>query len=105
MLNFIPTEHYNGPIENIVGDIKFFAHESDEDSLKDQFNKRYSFGGGWSPMEGFTMDKNKSITYPEDPPLYPLAIAKFRNQEVIIYNHSWVVILEQDGTFEASRMD
>jgi hypothetical protein len=49
--------------------------------------------------------KEKTITYPEDPAYYPMAIAKFRDQEIIMYLHAWVLILNADGSFEVSRMD
>lgn len=91
-------------LEESVGFIPNFASEGNPDSLKDQFNKSYSFGGGWNPLPGFTMDGDK-IIYPGDSALPPIAKAKFRDQTVYVYPYSWVAIVEQDGSFEVSRMD
>lgn len=108
MIKFNLTEYskkHNIPIESIVGNIKYFANEDDPIPLREQFHKNYSFGGGWNPFEGFKMNKDKDLIYPDDLPLYPLATAKFRNQEVVMYQHAWVAIVEEDGSFEISRMD
>lgn len=93
------------PINEVVGDIKYFASQELDVPLRDQFNAAYSFGGGWNPFEGFEMLEDKSLKYPEDPPLRPLAVASFRNQKVYAYSYGWVAIVEEDGTFEVSRMD
>lgn len=93
-------------IEDVVGHIKFYGNEGDPRPLKEQFHHWYSHGGGWNPFTEFAFNKEtKSLTYPEDPPLYPIVEAKFRDQMIYIYNHSWVNIINPDGTFEVSRMD
>lgn len=104
MLNFTPLVD-NINIDDFIGDIKYFADEKNEPSLAEQFNKNYSFGGGWNPFQGFMLSENNKLIYPGDPPLKPLAVAKFRNQQVFIYHYAWVMILNEDGTFEVSRMD
>ena len=96
------------PVNEVVGDIKYFASQELDAPLRDQFNAAYSmvsFGGGWNPIEGFEMLEDKSLKYPEDPPLKPLAVASFRNQKVYAYSYEFVAIVEEDGTFEVSRMD
>jgi hypothetical protein len=107
MLHFTKTEHAHPrmSIEDIVGNIRYFASESYEEKLSEQFDKTYSFGGGWRPFQGFTMDNDGIITYPEDPPYKPLAVSKFREQTIYVYNYGWVAIVESDGSFEISRMD
>jgi len=45
------------------------------------------------------------LHYPDDPPQKPLAMIKFRNELIFIYESAWVLILQQDGTYEISRMD
>jgi len=106
MLYFTKTKNCPIPLEHIVGNIVFFADEADERPLNEQFDANYAFGGGWRPFEGFVFDPvEKTITYPEDPAYEPMAIAKFRDQEIIMYLHAWVLILNKDGSFEVSRMD
>ena len=105
MLDFTLTKYSKLPLNAVVGYIKYFIYETDDRPAVEQFNERYRHGGGWNPFDGFTMDNNLFITYPEDSALPPLAIANFREQKIIIYPHSFVAILNPDKTFEVSRMD
>lgn len=108
MINFELLDQgrkYGLEIESVVGDIKYFADESDARPLKEQFHERYSFGGGWNPIKGFTMMRDNRIAYPGDTALKPLASALFRDQVIYVYPYAWVAIVEKDGTFEVSRMD
>ena len=108
MINFQKTKHCpkNWDIEDVVGQIKYFAHENDKRPLKYQFNERYCHGGGWNNIDGFMFDKEDlSLSYPGDPKLYPLVCGEFRDQKVYIYPYSLVLILDPDGSFEVSRMD
>lgn len=105
MINFkLINDEVVSNIDDVVGDIKFFAREEDSSPLREQFNKNYSFGGGWRPFKGFTM-KDTCLIYPDDPPLKPIAMATFRDQTIYVYNYAWVSIVEKDGSFEVSRMD
>jgi hypothetical protein len=72
---------------------------------KEQFNERYAHGGGWSPFKGFTLHADNTLTYPQDPPLRPLAQLQFRDELIVFYDHAWVVIIQKDRCFEACRMD
>lgn len=98
-------ELFNGARPDHLGIIPNFLNENDPDPAREQFNYHYSHGGGWRPFNGFTMNEDKSITYPDDPPLPLLAEAKFRNETIRIYPHAWVAIVQEDGEFEISRMD
>ena len=91
-------------LHHLVGYLKFFASEENPAPLNEQIDKAYSHGGGWHPLPEFTM-KNNCLIYPDDPPLSPLAKAKFRDQTIYVYQYGWVAIVEADGSFEASRMD
>ena len=116
MLDFKYTEWskemgYNDyPIEQFVGDIPFFVQTTDGRKAQEQINERYSFGGGWRPLKGWNMNpETKVITFVEedgsDPPLNPIVVAKYKEQEIYVYQHAWVAIVEKDGTFEIGRMD
>ena len=88
-----------------VGLIPSFLDEDDDRPAAAQFNERYAFGGGWHPQDGFKLHKDASLKYPGDPPMKPLAMMKLRNEIIMIYPYGYVMILQPDGTFEASRMD
>lgn len=109
MIDFIPTrsaEKRGLDIREVVGFIPAFVSEENPDSVTKQINDRYSYGGGWNPLEGFVMDKSdKSIQYPEDPKLMPLAVGVIKGCEVIVYDHGWVAVVNEDGNYEVSRID
>src|SRR5262245_26974814 len=78
---------------------------SDPRPARAQFNERYSHGGGWDPFHGFKMLADHTLTYEGDPPTVPLAQCQFRDELIIFYDHSWVAIVQKDGSFEVCRMD
>lgn len=89
-----------------VGLIPSFLIVSDPRPAHEQFDERYAFGGGWSPMRGFTRDpRTNALKYPGDPPLLPIARIQFRDELILIYDCSIVAIIQKDGTFAAARMD
>jgi hypothetical protein len=91
----------------MVGYIPHYLHEDDPRPAKEQFHENYAHGGGWFPLKGHKLDvdKNFQLKYPEDPPIYPIAMIRLRNERIFIYPHAWVMILQEDNTFEIARMD
>jgi hypothetical protein len=90
----------------MLGYIPDMLHEEDPRSAREQLDSNYQHGGGWQPFEGFEMLPNGNLQYPGDPCTLLLAEAMLHGKEMIrFYNHSWVAIVQPDGTFEVSRMD
>lgn len=86
------------------GYIPSFLVESDERPVREQFAERYI--GGWQPFKGFKLLRSTmTLAYPGDPPMRPLASRRWRNERIYLYPHAWVLILQQDGSWEVSRMD
>lgn len=94
----------NGDIEEL-GLIPTFLNANDPKSAKEQFNTNYSHGGGWRAFEGFRVDEDMSIQYPGDPKYHPIAKCRFRNENIYVYPYAWVLVMQDDGTHEMSRMD
>lgn len=94
-----------------LGFIPGWLDPAEEDCVRDQLDKHYQHGGGWQPMEGWTLGKVEDglfLTYSKeegDPPYYPLAIGIMRKEMVIVYPHAWVAIVQRDMSFEVARMD
>lgn len=72
---------------------------------KEQLNTGYSHGGGWHPFQGFTLTEENHLTYPDDPPIRPIAVATLRNELILLYDYSWVAVIQPDRSFEVCRMD
>jgi len=88
------------------GYIPGFLDPSDPRPVKEQFNEKYM--GGWSPFEGFTLDENNMrLIYPGDPPTELIGFIPLTPKEtVILFEHSWVMILQNDTKeWEVCRMD
>lgn len=94
------------PNTDVLGIIPLMLNVHDERSAREQLHSGYLHGGGWHHFEGFTFyPETKEIRYPGDPPYQPIAIARLRDEAIILYPHAWVMVLQKDGTFEISRMD
>lgn len=73
---------------------------------KDQIDRNYGHGGGWQSFTGFKLNKETlELSYPGDPAMKPLAKTKLRDETVIFYPHSWVGILNDNGSFDIARID
>ena len=78
--------------------------EHDPRPAKEQIHTAYAHGGGWHKMEGFTM-KGTTLLYPGDPPFKAIAVMKFRDETILVYEHAIFAIVQRDGSFEAARLD
>jgi hypothetical protein len=88
-----------------LGFLPMFLSDDDPRPAREQFDTNYQHGGGWRPMQKFTLQGDNSLQYPGDPPLRPYAQVILRDELILVYPHSWVVIKQQDGSFEVARMD
>jgi hypothetical protein len=88
-----------------LGLLPTMLDDNDPHSAKEQFHKNYQHGGGWHPMQGFKLYKDDTLKYPEDPPLRPIAKLQFRDELIILYEHSWVAIIQPNRSYEVCRMD
>jgi hypothetical protein len=89
-----------------LGFLPDILRANDKRPVKDQLEDRYAHGGGWRPIKGFTMDKNRVLRFPEDPPFYPAAIIVIGGETVIFYpNCSLLAVIAKDGSFEVTRVD
>ena len=90
---------------NYIGFIPEFLDLDDPRPAKEQFADRYHYGG-WRNQEGFVAVKGTPVLkYPGDPPMKPIATMALRDEAIFIYLHGYVSIFQEDGTFEACRMD
>lgn len=89
-----------------LGYIPEFLSDDDPRPAKEQINDRYGPGGGWRPMPGCRLVDGVILTYPGDPPMRPLFFTHLHDNEIImVYAHSFVVILQKDDSYEVARMD
>jgi hypothetical protein len=87
-----------------LGYLPAFLNEDDPRPAKEQLDANYQHGGGWRNQPGFTM-KGRSIQYPGDPPMIPVAYTMLREETIRVYPYAYVCIVQPDGSFEICRMD
>ena len=92
-------------INNVWGYIPGFLRDDDPRPAREQFDERYV--SGWVPAPpGLSFDvETLTMTYPNDPPMHPISGLQFRDETLLLYPSSWVVIVQKDGSWEAARMD
>jgi len=88
-----------------LGYIPTFFDESDVRPAAAQVQANYSHGGGWSPMKGWTMQPDGSLSYSGGPPYKVRAETKLRDEIIRVYDSAWVAIVQPDGSFEVARLD
>lgn len=86
------------------GFIPTFLDTNDPRPAKEQFNAHYV--SGWQPFEGFTWDaKTGVLQYPGDPPMKSKSAMLFRGEIILLFDLSWVMIVQLDESWEICRMD
>jgi hypothetical protein len=89
---------------DMLGYIPMFLDDRDPRPAREQIMANYV--GGWHPFEGFTLNEsNGYLEYPEDPPTLPIATVQLRDEVITVYEHSWVLIMQPDKTWEVARLD
>jgi len=100
----------DSPMSNfldLIGFIPSFLNERDERSAKEQIDLNYNHGGGWQKFDGFSIVKDDPMTiaYPGDPELQAIARMTLHNETIYIFPFAWVMIMQDDGTWEIARID
>jgi predicted metal-dependent phosphoesterase TrpH len=95
---------------SITGHLPEIITDRDPAPVAEQIEKRYAHGGGFMPFNGFDLSftdvpGKAFLQYPGDPPYKELARIKIRDETVILFPHSWVCIVQLDGSFAVTRMD
>ena len=90
----------------MIGYLPLIFDINDKRPAKEQANDRYAHGGGWQPFKKFKVSEDlKSIQYPGDEPLMALAWAELNDETITVFQYSWVMVTQKDGTYEIARMD
>jgi hypothetical protein len=89
-----------------LGFIPTFLDAADPRPMREQFNERYCSGWHSAPSK-LTLLDGRTLHYPGDPPLEPLARIELSGHKefAYFYDYSMVAIIQPDGSFEACRMD
>jgi len=92
-----------------AGFIPQWLSEHNPMSAVEQIDKSYGHGGGWNDFAGFKLESKEngyySLLYPGDPPTRELSRATLRDEKIVLFQHSWVAVIQPDGSFRVARID
>lgn len=92
-----------------MGLIPFFLNEHDPRPAVEQFSEAYI--AGWNDMKDFTLKKGVNpydaykLTFAGDPDLPEIGRVQLRDETIVLFDCSWVAVIQKDGSFTVSRMD
>jgi hypothetical protein len=87
-----------------LGLLPSLLSDTDPRPVKEQIESNYSYGGGWQPLAGFTINK-QGLCFPGDPPMRLLAESRLRDERLLFFECDWLAVVQPDGSFQVSRMD
>jgi hypothetical protein len=94
------------PLPEGLGLLPAILSAADRRPVREQLEDRYANGGGWRPISGFRMQKNRTLRFPGDAPYRPAAAADVNGELVIFYpSCSLLAVIQKDGKFEVTRVD
>lgn len=96
-----------------AGYLPLLLDPRDPRSPQEQLNETYAHGGGWNSFEGFTLQRNVggdgreyfSLHFPGDPPMREISRAQLRDKTIVLFQYSWLAVIEADGTYDVARVD
>jgi hypothetical protein len=95
---------------NRVGYLPGYFSPHDPRPARDQLHENYAHGGGVRPFAGFTLHnwespENAYLNYPGDPAMREVSRATLRDETIIVFQASWVAIVQPSGEHIITRCD
>lgn len=95
--------------EQAAGYLPFILSNNDPRPASEQLDDRYAHGGGYNPFEGFKLIVNKdnsyALQYPNDPPMRELSQAFLHEEKLVLFEGSWLAIIQPCGDHVITRVD
>lgn len=89
-----------------AGFLPGFFSVHDERPAYEQLVANYPFG---SDFDGFKLTGSGThdwaLRYPGDPPLNVVSFAMLRGEALVLFEYSWLAIIQPDGAFVVHRVD
>ena len=90
-----------------AGLLPSFFSERDPRSAREQLHENYAHGGGVNPFTGFQLvaGQRLKLQYPGDPPRHEVSRAQLRDETIVLFEASWVAIIQKDWSYIVTRCD
>lgn len=118
MPNYMSARAANGALWSawdnaveLLGYIPSFLDPRSNESATRQISTAYAHGGGWQSFHGFILENpskgNAALLYPGDPPMREVGrtYLPLTEEEVIVFAHAWVAVVQKDGSYDVARLD
>lgn len=89
---------------DMLGRLPDMLNDADPLPAVNQFDRGYAHGGGWRNHVKFA-SAGETLIYPGDPPMRKIAETQLRDERIVLYESSWVAVIQPDGSFDVARMD
>lgn len=93
---------------HLAGLLPEFFDLEDPRPAKTQLNETYEHGGGFTPLPGFKLHQGPegcALEYPGDPLFRERCRGQLRDETIVLFDYSWLAIIQPDGRFEVCRCD
>ena len=96
---------------HLTGLLPSFFSEHDPRSAREQLHTGYAHGGGVQPFSGFLLGGNMKnppslqLDYPGDRPMRYISHARLGDELIVVFEYSWVAIIQPDGDLIITRCD
>jgi hypothetical protein len=101
--------HAAAAFSDMLGNLPDFLSVHDKRGAAEQFAANYPFGGWNTSLTDrfrFTATLGEErLVFPGDPAMKPLAWTTLRDERILLFPHSWVVVVAPDDSFEVARLD
>ncbi|RPI45491.1 MAG: hypothetical protein EHM67_02380 [Hyphomicrobiaceae bacterium] len=92
--------------EDLLGFLPLIFDDRDPAPAREQVEAKYAHGGGWQPLPDWRVDVATGLAkYPGDSAIKPVCATMIRDEKILLYPHSWVCIIQPDGSYEMARID
>lgn len=94
--------------------LRAIFQETDPAKAADQIHLRYAHGGGFHPMDGWTLHDGweapggTRLTYgsgQDATHAREMARATLRDETLVLLDHAFLAIIQKDGAFKVTRVD
>jgi hypothetical protein len=99
---------------DLLGFLPEMLSNANPDPAVKQLDDGYTHHGGWRKFEGFTLNdtdpEQPTLEYEGEPPVVCVAIATLHKhteqptERVMLFENSWVAVVQEQGLIEVSRM-
>ena len=88
-----------------LGALPDMLDANDPAPAREQLDRGYRDGGGFRPLSGWYLGADDVLHFPGDRPYRPIAELRMRDERILVFECSFVAVIQSDRSFEVARID